>query len=133
MLKCARKSAELTFAARRLPGFARLRLCLGRFGRRRERLVEGERCCVGPFFVSHSMRSRPSAILGRTSAGTHQIAIGAKLTAQTTSDGPEMRHRARFDLCVGIRNADVVHWSANRKLWGRGRKITSCEYLRRLS
>jgi hypothetical protein len=32
-------------------------------------------CWVGPFFVSHSMRSRPSAILGRTPAGTHQSAI----------------------------------------------------------
>jgi hypothetical protein len=102
MLTCARKSAELTFAARRLPGSRGYVFVSGDSDAGGNDWLKVNACCVGPFFVSHSMRSRPSAILGRTPAGTHQIAIGAKLTAQTTSDGPEMRHRARFDLCVEL-------------------------------
>ena len=71
--KCPRVLANLLIHIRcsQTSWVARLQLCLGRFGRRGERLVEGKRLLWRPFFVSHSMRSRPSAILGRTPAGTH--------------------------------------------------------------
>jgi hypothetical protein len=126
--KCSRVLAnllKLTFAARRLPGSRGNVFVSGDSDAGENDWLKVNACCVGPFLVSYSMRSPPSAILGRTPAGSQQIAIVAKLTAQTPPDGPEMGHRARYDLCVGIRNAVVPDWSANKKLWDCVRKITS--------